>query len=220
MRIATWNVERLKHKSELPSILNYCMRTKADILVLTETDRQIQPNYKFCFDTLSANNVIPELYRDTENRVSIYTNYELIKRYETYDRYTAVCVELKTERGNLIIYGTIMGIFGNREKSYALDLKRQMEDMQRLSALGSICVVGDYNCSFEDDYYYTKNGRDIIVDGFRDMEVTVLTGKQLECIDHIAVSENYLVGSKVQVSEWNLDKSLSDHKGIMAEVTW
>lgn len=220
MRIGTWNVERLKHKTELPTVLDFCMRAKADILVLTETDRRIRPKYRYCFDTLTANDVIPELYRDTENRVSLFTNYELVRRHETYDGYTAVCVELKTEHGNLIIYGTIMGIFGNREQSYLSDLQKQMEDIKRLSALGSVCVVGDYNCSFVDGYYYTKRGRDIIVNSFCDMGVTILTEKQLECIDHIAVSERYLAGAEVQVGEWNLDKSLSDHKGVMVELTW
>ena len=39
MRIATWNVERLKHKNELERITECCIRESADILVLTETDR-------------------------------------------------------------------------------------------------------------------------------------------------------------------------------------
>ncbi len=38
MKIATWNVERLKHCASLDKLLQACERVRADILVLTETD--------------------------------------------------------------------------------------------------------------------------------------------------------------------------------------
>lgn len=51
MRIATWNVERLKHKKELDKILFEIQWAKADILVLTESDEQIHPDYTCYFHT-------------------------------------------------------------------------------------------------------------------------------------------------------------------------
>ena len=46
MKIATWNVERLKKKKYLPEIISEIEKINADILVLTETDSQILPeNY-------------------------------------------------------------------------------------------------------------------------------------------------------------------------------
>lgn len=51
MRIATWNVERLKHKRELEKIKNICDELNADIFVLTETDEQIKLDYKNFFQT-------------------------------------------------------------------------------------------------------------------------------------------------------------------------
>lgn len=220
MRIATWNVERLKHKAQLPLMLEHCRNANADILVLTETDSRIHPNYRHCCKTLPAKDTVPDLYRDTENRVSVYTNYGLVRQHETYDEHTAVCVELETERGNLIVYGTIMGIRGNREKSYMQDLMRQMDDIKRIALFGNVCVIGDYNCSFSDGYYFTKNGRNTIAEGFRDRSIAILTEKRPECIDHIAVSERFLEGAEIAVDEWNLDKVLSDHKGIVAEMIW
>jgi len=44
MRIATWNVERLKHKSSLEEMRRLCEDSQADILVLTETDARLHPN--------------------------------------------------------------------------------------------------------------------------------------------------------------------------------
>ena len=53
-----------------------------------------------------------------------------------------------------------LGIFGNREASFNSDLEMQMSDIRRLSMEGhSLCVIGDYNLSLGDNYYYTKFGR-------------------------------------------------------------
>ena len=164
MRIATWNVERLEHKKNLDRMLAECKRVAADILVLTETDERIQPEYKYRHSTpLLKGITTPAHYADTENRVSIFTDYECVGRYETYDEKTAICVGLATEKGNLLVYGTIIGISGNRRKDYGEDLVKQLEDIRRLSSEGHrICMVGDYNCTFSDNYYYTTIGRESI----------------------------------------------------------
>lgn len=208
-------MERLKHKNKLDQIIECCRRTMADILVLTETDSRIELPYPYCFQTFPVKEISPDLYRGTENRVSIYTRYDRIREHETYDKYTARCVELKTEQGNLIVYGTVMGVFGNREASYAGDLKKQIEDIGRLSGSGNLCVIGDYNCSFSDNYYYTKSGREALLQCFRENNMTVLTADRAECVDHIAVSAAFLPDSEAAVREWNMDKALSDHKGIV-----
>ena len=39
----------------------------------------------------------------------------------------------------------------------------------------------------------------------------------LDYIDHIAVSKGF-AGERAAVAEWNKDKSLSDHKGIVVEI--
>ena len=218
MRIVTWNVERLKHNDKLEEIKRCCLDAKADILVLTETDSRLDLSYKCSCSTPPAKEVLPKLYKYTENRVTICTDYPVQRIHETYDRYTAACVEVDTELGSLIVYGTIMGIFGNREKSYEEDLKKQIEDIRRLSSLGNLCVIGDYNCSFSDNYYFTKSGRQSILDVFNDCRITMLTASRKECIDHISISESFIGQAEIAIDEWNYDKSLSDHKGIVVEI--
>ena len=93
-----------------------------------------------------------------------------------------------------------------------------MEDIKRLSSSGAVCVIGDYNCSFSDNYYYTKDGRAEVIGSFHEAGIKILTEKQLECIDHIAISEQFCGDADINVSEWNTDKSLSDHKGIVVEI--
>lgn len=232
MRIATWNIERLKHRKSIDKILSAIEDAKADILVLTESDERIKPNYRYSFHTPKLHDApseyrMPGRYKDyavadvyavTENRVSIYTNYPCIGQYETYDKYTALCVELKTNAGNLLVYGTIIGIIGNRDESFKQDILLQAKDFERLSKTGNICICGDFNCSFSDNYYYTNFGRDTLSVSFASNNISLLTGNQPECIDHIAVSKNFIGGSNIKISEWNLDKSLSDHKGIIADI--
>ena len=219
MKIATWNVERLKHYKELDKICRICNQIQADILVLTETDSRIKLDYDYCYQTPLLVKSQPDYYAPTENRVSIYTNYKCRSQYPTFDEDTAICVELETERGCLLIYGTIIGIFGNREKSFRQDLEKQTEDIRKLTENGAdICVIGDYNLTFSDNYYYTKYGRDMINDTFAKSAVKIITADRRECIDHISISERYIGDSSIYIDEWNYDKSLSDHKGIVAEI--
>ena len=216
MRIATWNVERLKHKASLEEMRRLCEDSQADILVLTETDARLHPNYRSACHTPLLFEKQPDYYKPTENRVSIFTNYPCIASYTTYDARTALCVELETERGSLIVYGTIMGIYGNRHPNFKQDLSEQVKDFKRLADTGKpLCVVGDYNLSFCDKWYYTTFGRETVLQSFRENRLQLLTAKTAECIDHIAISEDFVRGNSIEIHEWNLEKSLSDHKGIV-----
>lgn len=218
MKIATWNIERLKHRRELANIMRSCEETQADILVLTETDEQAYPNFPYCYQTPKLSDIQPDYYKPTENRVSIFTRYKAVRQLPTYDKYTALCVELETECGNLLVYGTIIGIYGNRNPNFVADLARQIEDIRRLSALGNICVLGDYNLSFCDSYYYTKQGRTDVLQCFSENNIALLTKDRPECIDHIAISERFVCGAVIRTDEWNYDKALSDHKGIVVSL--
>lgn len=218
MRIATWNVERLKHYNDIDLMLNAIEKCDADILVLTETDRRLTPDYPFRFQTTSPLIHSAVRYVDTENRVTIYSKYECIRQYQTYDENTAICVELATEKGALIVYGTIMGIFGNRHPEFKDSIVKQIEDIRKLSAGENICVIGDYNLSFSDNYYFTKVGRDLVNSTFSECGISLLTAEVEQCVDHIAISDAFVKGRSVSVKEWNRDKKLSDHKGMMIEM--
>lgn len=232
MIIATWNVERLKHRKSLDQILSVIEQLQADILVLTETDSRIKPNYRYGFHTPLLHDAPPDyhlpgrykvcaasdVYAVTENRVSVYTSYPCVKKHETYDKYTALCVELETEIGNLMVYGTIIGVIGNRDESFKQDLMLQAKDYERLSKKGNICICGDFNCSFADSYYFTNFGRNTTTALFSRNGISLLTKNQLCCIDHIAISKDLVADSEVSVSEFNIDKALSDHKGTVAEI--
>jgi endonuclease/exonuclease/phosphatase family metal-dependent hydrolase len=217
--IATWNIERLKHRRELPRIIELCKQISADVFVLTETDSALDLDYKHCFRTANLNDGIVK-YQNTEYRVAIYTNFGFVKRHNTFNEQTAICVELLTDGyENLLVYGVVMGIYGNRHENYKTDLPLILSDIDRLASSGKrLCVCGDFNCSFSDNYYYTKDGRTALEEMFEKNSLELLTRKQSECIDHIAVSRELIGASAITVKEWNHDKKLSDHKGIFVEL--
>ena len=127
-------------------------------------------------------------------------------------------MELKTEPGPIIVYGTIIGIYGNRNKNFNADLSQQIKDYWKLSNQKNFCLIGDYNTSFADNYYFTNYGRNELNNLFRECNLNLLTGNIPECIDHIAISESFITNLETDIGEWNSDKKLSDHKGIYVEL--
>ena len=215
MKIANWNVERLKHKRELGEITKILTELDADILVLTETDSQIKlDKYKSIISTKGLSPLDSAYYKETENRVTIFSKYKIINKFETFNQYTSTCIELETGQGSLIVYGTIIGIYGNRNKNFNHDLEFQLKDFNQFSSKGNFCIVGDYNISFGDNYYFTNEGRNKLNENFKKNDIEVLTRNIDKCIDHIAISSKFTNGTTIQKGEWNKSKSLSDHKGI------
>jgi hypothetical protein len=85
LKIATWNIERLRHRNERSAIVANCEQADADILVLTETDSRLNLKYKSCFSTLPPlSENATNYYAPTETRVSIYTNYNFVRQYATF----------------------------------------------------------------------------------------------------------------------------------------
>ena len=217
MKIATWNIERMAHS---PAKIQFaCEQVGADILILTESDDRICPGYEYAFHTPTPPDIEGSRfgtirYAPTEHRVSVFTNYPCVRRHTTADEYTSLCVELETERGNLLVYGTIIGTH-DVTTVFPQDLKRQLPDFERLTADGNrLCVCGDFNCFFTGRCWPSRAGRDALLQAFSQNRMKLLTREQPDCIDHIAISEQFLGSDAAHIEEWNLDKKLSDHKGI------
>ncbi len=215
MTIATWNVERLKHGAD--KIAEACKAINADILVLTETDERLELPYSHCFTTERDK---MQLYRETERRVIVYTNYPEIKRYSTYDSTRSFCVGLDTEYGKLLVYGIVIGPVGNRHPSFLEDARSQAKDFELVAQAGmNLCYIGDFNCSFSDNYYFTGKGREVILDTLNKNGLRLVTAEQPECVDHIALTAGMTDGTEMLIEEWNQDKQLSDHKGILVKLS-
>ena len=219
MKIGTWNIERLKHYNNSNEITYLLEKQNCDILVLTEYDEKIKPKgFEFEIATKCLAELNSEFYRANEKRVKIFSKYKILNEYETYDNFTSCCAELETEMGNLIVYGTIVGIYGNRNQNFKDDLPKQIKDYRNLSANRNLCLIGDFNISFCDNYYFTNFGRNELNKSFAENDIENLTGNIAKTIDHIAISSKFINNSKIEIAEWNCEKKLSDHKGISVKI--
>ncbi len=217
MKIATWNVERPNGSSQTRNakVVGTLKEVDADILILTETNSIIHPGEAYTpFATGSLVLLNEPYYKEGENRTTIWSKYPANRYMETYDGMTSICVGIKTPTGDLNVYGTVIGIHGNRRESFDADLNKQIADWKRICGIGNICIAGDFNISFGDNYYYTKDGRQKINSSFNELKVENLTQNIPENIDHIAISSSYLKSLKQATHVWNEDKKLSDHIGV------
>ena len=222
MKIATWNIERpnIATKSRNQKILSLLQELDADILILTETNSIIDlgSSYStFATHPLYLSN--EPYYKEGENRTTIWTKYPAKNHFKTFDTFTSICTYLQTPFGDLSIYGTIIGIYGNRRANFKTDLDLQIADWKRISASGNMCIAGDFNISFGDNYYYTQEGRDKINVLFEELNITNLTASIPQNIDHIAISDSYMQGLQYKTAIWNDDKKLSDHIGICVSMS-
>ena len=61
MTIATWNLERLKHKKNLNHIVDAIKDINSDILLLTEYDEQVVLDYPFQVARILFKKIVSEI---------------------------------------------------------------------------------------------------------------------------------------------------------------
>lgn len=190
----------------------------ADILVLTETSSLIHPGgeYISCCTTplrgVKFRN--QETYAESENRVTIWSKYPA-SPVKTHDPGATACACVRTPLGELIVYGTVIGIYGRGNPEFGDDLENQIQDWRTLGEKGNLCIAGDFNQTLGDDNsYYSKAGRQKLETSLRDLEISVPTQTLAGNIDHIALPTLLLRAFPSDPSVWIDDKNTSTHKGI------
>lgn len=217
MKIATWNLERPnKSTNRNQSIIDCLTRINADILILTETNEII--DFGETYSYFHTSRLKEPYYKQGERRVSIYSKYSSVEEIETFNADTAVCVKLNTPLGDLVVYGTVIGIYGNRRQSFNTDLDEQLLDFYRIGKANHYCISGDLNMTFSDNYYFTKEGRQKLITSFEQLNLINLTANIPENIDHIVISKTFLGDRQIKIETWNKDKKLSDHIGVAVEI--
>lgn len=218
MKIATWNLERVvKNSTKSLTIIEILKNLNADILILTETNEFIDLGEKY--NILHSTKLTETLYKEGETRVSIYSKYKILAQTETFNSETTICPTLSTPFGKLAVYGTIIGIFGNRNENFTTDLDKQLLDFEKISLQENICIAGDFNISFVDNYYFTETGRQKLNLAFENLHLRNLTKNIAENIDHIVLTEKFIENCNFETETWNLDKKLSDHIGVCVTIT-
>ncbi len=217
MKLATWNIERphkaSKHKQ---SIISCIEKVDADILILTETNELISMADKYHY--YHSSTLTDSYYKEGERRVSIYSKYKAVEHVATFRDDTSLCIRFSTPMGELTVYGTVIGIHGNRRTSFMEDLNQQLCDFDKIAATSAFCIAGDLNMSFSDNYYYTTQGRQKLNASFEKLSLLNLTAAIPQNIDHIIISKAFVGNRKTSFETWNTDKTLSDHIGVAISI--
>ena len=220
MKILNFNVERLLNKSKIEPIMQIIESYKADIVILTETNSEkikLNSTY-FCQHsaTLSKNHDDVDYYRNGENRVSIYSKYPITRKIYTSDEFASLAVEIETNYGNLIVYGTIIGVFGYSadKRRFIKDFNNQAIDFENIFTNNNVCLVGDLNISMTGRVYPSTEYRNKLNKIIEKYELDNSTGAIENNVDHILISKKIIGNLKLKVETFNVDKKLSDHIGI------
>jgi endonuclease/exonuclease/phosphatase family metal-dependent hydrolase len=236
LRIATWNLDRPRTNGwqKNPAILQKLRDINADIWVLTETNHAIA--LKNTHQGIPSQDYPPgSYYRPGENCTTIWSRYPVKQQIPTAEPFTAVCAEIQSPLGNLIVYGTIItwAADGVREKEAKM-WQRHYESIHwhgknwatlRNSEL-PFCVAGDFNeCLHKPFRYGTPEGRALLEQQLQRSNLVCVTASDEigYNIDHICLSTDW---SKrvTQVKQWQGyykegSKPVSDHFGIYVDLS-
>lgn len=219
MKIVTWNVGR-PGKRKTAEINHRLTFAAADIVVLTETNADIRPEGKyFSLSSLPLEEVTDGItYKPHELRVSVYSKYPLVKQGATFNCYTAVCLNVQTPHGEILLYATIIGILGGTNAYYNTELLQHLSDFNNYFNQKAICLIGDLNTTFAGRVYPSIKARGVLNETFDKYNLVNLTHSVENCVDHVVVSKKFIGNGRFAISTWNEDKKLSDHIGIMVDI--
>jgi exonuclease III len=221
MKIATWNLERpTKNGYRTSRILQYLRKLNADILILTETNEFIDLGNEY--ESFHTENFLGPFYNPGDRQVSIFSKYPVARHISTFRADTSLCLEINTPLGEIIIYATIIGNFGNKGDQFKLDLEKQILDFQSIGKTKNFCIIGDFNISFSDNIYFTKEGREKLKNSFELLGMKIMTEQITNNIDHIVLKKDFFENRKIMNGFWNAIENkkerLSDHKGVYVEI--
>lgn len=180
MRIATWNLEH-DSKDRKGRINLQIQRMKKlnpmpDIFVLTETRREVDLTEEGYTGIFTEAIKPTEICRYERHCSAIWTKFPITKHHKTYDRETAICVEVETPLGNIVIYSTIItwrDDKGPNEDSppwleHHREIFRHGDDWYKLRReIGNntpFLVCGDFNQTRDgSNAYCSKGGQSILM---------------------------------------------------------
>jgi len=240
MRIANWNLERpqVGQGAKLEGLVEQMAVVDADVWIFTESSEVVALGV----DHVGAHSKhIADYIGHTEREVrsSIWSRYPIIQEIETHDPETAVCVELDTPMGSLIVYATIIPyhnagtkypyrymlgeIEGLRQwELHSQSIDTHAADWQRIREWfpdSHICVGGDFNQNRDGQRWYgTKAVREQMTKGLESTHLKCVTEEDFRAngklttranIDHICL--DYELADRVQYTgAWEAGK---DAKG-------
>lgn len=238
MKIGTLNIDWFKKSNATKNlIIDEINKQYLDFLIINENILAFTLHEKyFAYHTvpLPINQEFQHLdygkylKGETPIRTSIYSKYKSIKQIDTIDPYTSLCHKFIVEEKEICIYGTIIGTYGIKYQNEIVkpELEHFKADIENiLTANKNIIIAGDFNTSFdkaEKRDLSTIKSRDEIVHFTDKYLIHRITGKMLDSIDHIFVSQALYGQTHITTSTFLENNILKDkpHHGILLDVNF
>ena len=246
LRVATWNLERPgKTRPDRPRrIVEIIQKINADIWILTETNEIVVPGSDY---QGVASTPVDGLHRSGENWTTIWSRFPVIGVIATHAPEIAVCVEIDSPVGPLVVFGTVLPYHADRVaregyrgwQSHYESIPMHGADWRKIRGdypSHCICVAGDFNQSRDERrwdgrlWYGTQKGRTMLTRTLIDCDLAcvteedfVATGKLTtrSSIDHICIDKQHAASGRA-VGAWEPFDSegnrLSDHNGVWVDL--
>ena len=252
IRIATWNLERPKLHGwkRNPLIQEKILEIDADIWILTETNASIVPASKRdpLAGYVSLASLPATVHSLGESYTTIWSRFGIKRSIRTYDVETAVCAEIDTPLGLMLVYGTILTYHGdkgpnNNSKPWVEHDKAivwhgdDWSQIQDRFPNTPLIVAGDFNQTRDGSRSYcSPNGIDLLNEQLLRNNLTCLTDENpgdkslltvspwsgtgvRHNIDHICVTEGYFEGPHFGAwDHFTGNQKLSDHNGVFVDL--
>lgn len=238
IRIATWNLERPKLRgwTKNPRIMDKIKEVNADVWILTETNAAITPGDEYFS---AATLPVPIYHSLGENFTTIWSRLKLVRKIPTFHPDMAICVEIESPFGQMIVYGTIItyandrGPKGNskRWKEHRKSILRHSDDWYLIRNQfpdHHFVAGGDFNQSRDGSgWYEDKKSVQLLTDGLQRSSLICVTEddvrkngklKRRASIDHICVSEGLTADFSVWEGANDDNQKMSDHNGVMVDL--
>lgn len=237
-RIATWNLERPKQNGNVKNQrrLEMLREIDADLWILTETHSTITLDGYHCLVTPAQ----PGYHAAGESFAAIWSRWPILRSIPTFDPYFAICAEIDSPVGPLLVFGTIItyandrGIDGKsrRWEEHRKSIAAHAADWQRLRADFPdhlLCVAGDFNQSRDGSGWYEDPQSVANLSSALDQtslrcvtELDMLAhGLSRATVDHICLS--HPLAAVVQtLGAWEghtkARERMSDHNGVFVDI--
>jgi endonuclease/exonuclease/phosphatase family metal-dependent hydrolase len=225
MRVATWNLDHASNSSRPIDLqIQKILSVAPDIVILTETCDEVDLTTYGYFSQWTERNRYQKYWS------VIWSRYSMLRSIRTYDAETAVCAEIATPLGNVIVYGTIITFFGDKGPNgisphwyeHHKAIKEHGDDWERIhyNEKLPLIVAGDFNQPRDGSKFNrSKDGLNIsmldaelkrnhlkclTIENFEltgKLDIDPVKGYVRSNIDHICVTDNFF--SMETVGAWN-----------------
>jgi exonuclease III len=227
MRILTYNIERLKHFKKIEAIQHLLLSQNADVIILTESDTRFTlPDYEIQHSLYVKHfewHGHKGTYKPSERCVSILSKHPFIKQVDTFNAEVALAYSINIDGQEIIVYGAVLGRTGKNDFNFDIHLHHMQKEWSVLATQNNLCIAGDFNISFADNYYTKGVVTDVLHEFFIKHKLIHVTAGLPKCIDHIVLSNKLLeIDTKhvkpTSIGTFGEEKELSDHAGVWLNV--